>query len=231
MAHHLENMFGSLFQASKGRKFKMTVSDKGSYTTSKSLNISLVPKYKLYGYGLCFREFSHPSKSHCKVANTWNFWLPGWLLSISTSRILSIVFNPNGTRCVTTDNNGVVGVWKTDQRGLCNQSLWQKQNMEGRGRQNTAPKTNSLPLKKWRLGKLLSSLGRSIFKSELLVLGSVKVGRLIQFFLLYLLSQSIIHRMGNIPNLLPVKLKNLFIYESRAQKMNFQLFNGVSRFP
>jgi len=37
------------------------------------------------------------------------------------SRILSIVFNPNGTRCVTTDNNGVVGVWKTDQRGLCNQ--------------------------------------------------------------------------------------------------------------
>ncbi|CAL1170399.1 unnamed protein product [Cladocopium goreaui] len=37
------------------------------------------------------------------------------------ARILSIVFNPNGTRCVTTDNNGVVGVWKTDQRGLCNQ--------------------------------------------------------------------------------------------------------------
>ena len=41
--------------------------------------------------------------------------------SCRRSRILSIVFNPNGTRCVTTDNNGVVGVWKTDQRGLCNQ--------------------------------------------------------------------------------------------------------------
>ena len=49
-----------------------------------------------------------------------------WLFTpndpVSTRRrILSIVFNPNGTRCVTTDNNGVVGVWKTDQRGLCNQ--------------------------------------------------------------------------------------------------------------
>ncbi|CAE7303974.1 Ift140 [Symbiodinium natans] len=37
------------------------------------------------------------------------------------SRIMSIVFNPHGSRCVTTDNNGVVGVWKTDMRGLCNQ--------------------------------------------------------------------------------------------------------------
>ncbi|CAK9076435.1 unnamed protein product [Durusdinium trenchii] len=37
------------------------------------------------------------------------------------SPILSIVFNPAGTRCVTTDMQGVVGVWKTDQRGLCNQ--------------------------------------------------------------------------------------------------------------
>jgi len=34
---------------------------------------------------------------------------------------MSITFNPHGTRCVTTDNNGVVGVWKTDMRGLCNQ--------------------------------------------------------------------------------------------------------------
>ncbi|CAE7196072.1 Ap1g1 [Symbiodinium necroappetens] len=37
------------------------------------------------------------------------------------SRIMSITFNPHGSRCVTTDNNGVVGVWKTDMRGLCNQ--------------------------------------------------------------------------------------------------------------
>eukprot|EP00931_Biecheleriopsis_adriatica_P116716 TRINITY_DN92326_c0_g1_i1.p1 TRINITY_DN92326_c0_g1~~TRINITY_DN92326_c0_g1_i1.p1 ORF type:complete len:1461 (-),score=378.40 TRINITY_DN92326_c0_g1_i1:60-4403(-) len=37
------------------------------------------------------------------------------------NRILCIVFNPQGTRCVTTDNNGVVGVWKTDAKGLCNQ--------------------------------------------------------------------------------------------------------------
>ncbi|CAJ1392249.1 unnamed protein product [Effrenium voratum] len=36
-------------------------------------------------------------------------------------RILCIVFNPAGTRCVTTDNNGIIGVWKTDARGLCNQ--------------------------------------------------------------------------------------------------------------
>eukprot|EP00439_Symbiodinium_sp_Y106_P080542 s1139_g19.t1 len=34
------------------------------------------------------------------------------------SRIMSITFNPHGTRCVTTDNNGVVGVWKTDMRGI-----------------------------------------------------------------------------------------------------------------
>eukprot|EP00928_Gymnodinium_smaydae_P021431 TRINITY_DN1835_c1_g1_i2.p1 TRINITY_DN1835_c1_g1~~TRINITY_DN1835_c1_g1_i2.p1 ORF type:complete len:1445 (-),score=352.81 TRINITY_DN1835_c1_g1_i2:414-4748(-) len=32
-----------------------------------------------------------------------------------------IVFNPAGTRCITTDGNGVVGVWKTDGRGMLNQ--------------------------------------------------------------------------------------------------------------
>ena len=51
-----------------------------------------------------------------------------WLFTVhqppsTPSRILNISFNPHGTRCVTTDSNGVVGVWKTDQRGLCNQRL------------------------------------------------------------------------------------------------------------
>lgn len=35
--------------------------------------------------------------------------------------ILCIVFNPAGSRCITTDNNGVVAVWKTDGRGAMSQ--------------------------------------------------------------------------------------------------------------
>lgn len=37
------------------------------------------------------------------------------------SSITCITFNPAGTRCVTCDNNGVVGVWKTDNKGLLTQ--------------------------------------------------------------------------------------------------------------
>eukprot|EP00927_Polykrikos_kofoidii_P019571 TRINITY_DN19165_c2_g1_i1.p1 TRINITY_DN19165_c2_g1~~TRINITY_DN19165_c2_g1_i1.p1 ORF type:complete len:1451 (-),score=223.71 TRINITY_DN19165_c2_g1_i1:186-4538(-) len=34
------------------------------------------------------------------------------------AQVLCIAFNPVGTRCITTDNNGVVGVWKTDAKGM-----------------------------------------------------------------------------------------------------------------
>jgi len=44
------------------------------------------------------------------------------------SRILCICFNPAGTRCVTTDSNGVVGVWKTDAKGLLNQMCHYRKN-------------------------------------------------------------------------------------------------------
>ena len=94
------------------------------------------------------------------------------------SRILSIVFNPNGTRCVTTDNNGVVGVWKTDQRGLCNQSLWQTK-IHGRVRENKIHplKTKSLLWEKWRLRNDFQIWVSAYFQGRLLlVLGSVKVG-------------------------------------------------------
>lgn len=37
------------------------------------------------------------------------------------SQILCIAFNPAGTRCVTADSGGVVGVWKTDSKGMLNQ--------------------------------------------------------------------------------------------------------------
>jgi hypothetical protein len=35
--------------------------------------------------------------------------------------ILCIAFNPAGTRCITTDHQGVVGVWKTDTKGILQQ--------------------------------------------------------------------------------------------------------------
>jgi len=35
--------------------------------------------------------------------------------------VLCIAFNPAGSRCITTDNQGVVGVWKTDKQGLLSQ--------------------------------------------------------------------------------------------------------------
>jgi len=35
--------------------------------------------------------------------------------------MVTITFNPRGTRCVTTDADGVVGVWKTDHKGMLNQ--------------------------------------------------------------------------------------------------------------
>lgn len=34
------------------------------------------------------------------------------------AEVRCIAFNPKGDRCVTTDSNGMVGVWKTDQRGM-----------------------------------------------------------------------------------------------------------------
>lgn len=37
------------------------------------------------------------------------------------ARVLCIAFNPAGTRCVSSDSNGVVAVWKTDSRGLLSQ--------------------------------------------------------------------------------------------------------------
>ena len=144
-------------------KFKMTVSHKRAYYPQITKHFGTVPKMEesspLYKFSMAtayVRVFPPP-----KIA----FLGDPRLLSISTSRILSIVFNPNGTRCVTTDNNGVVGVWKTDQRGLCNQSLWQEKSTWERNRkQSTSPKTNSLSLDKLAVGKLLSSLGRSIFR-------------------------------------------------------------------
>eukprot|EP00929_Paragymnodinium_shiwhaense_P007169 TRINITY_DN111109_c0_g1_i1.p1 TRINITY_DN111109_c0_g1~~TRINITY_DN111109_c0_g1_i1.p1 ORF type:complete len:1446 (+),score=370.50 TRINITY_DN111109_c0_g1_i1:64-4401(+) len=37
------------------------------------------------------------------------------------SPVLCIAFNPAGIRCITTDANGVVGVWKTDGKGMLSQ--------------------------------------------------------------------------------------------------------------
>lgn len=42
--------------------------------------------------------------------------------------ILCIAFNPSGTRCITTDSQGVVGVWRTDAKGMLNQMCHYRKN-------------------------------------------------------------------------------------------------------
>lgn len=91
------------------------------------------------------------------------------------------------------------------KRTLQSESLARKRS-KGKGIENKIQprKLTACPWTNWRLGSYFR-LWEGLFSGAVLVLGSVKVGRLIQFFLfflLYLLSQSIIHRIVSIPNLL-----------------------------
>lgn len=92
-------------------------------------------------------------------------------------------------------------------------------------KQNTTPKTNSLSLNKLAVGKLLSSLGRSIFRCcvgfreckgwsinpVLLVFSTVS-------------SKPINHTPDSEYPKPARKLKNLFLYQHWGEKMNFQIF-------
>lgn len=138
------------------------------------------PLYTLYGYGLRKGVFPPLKMFIVRWPSTWNFWWPKFL-SISTFEIYAVRSDPNQAKLspgfsVSSSIPTARVVWPQTT------TVWwvygrlikedfairvfgkKKVKRERNRKQSTSPKTNSLSLDKLAVGKLLSSLGRSIFR-------------------------------------------------------------------